>query len=290
MTILDIVNFHLLPGVVIGATYALGAIGVTLVFAIMRHGHIAHGDLAAFGAFAALGIVTAAGLPPYAALPFAMLLCGGVAVGVDRLFYSPLRAQPKLITTIASLGVALMLRAVIQIYWGVQTQAYAAGISRPQHWLGLRIKGNEILTVVFAIALIAILQLFLTRTKWGKAMRAMSDNPDLASLSGVDNRKVIALTWLIVGALCAASGFFLGLNTELKPLMGWNILLPTFAAAVLGGVGKIEGAVVGGLIIGIAEEMSVLAIPTEYKAISSFLILLLVLFIRPRGLFHGKVL
>jgi len=290
MSVLEIINFHLLPGVVIGTTYALAAIGITLVYAIMRHGHIAHGDLAAFGAYTALGFIAGLGLPAYVALPLAMVFCGLVAVGIDEVFYSPLRRQPKLITTIASLGAALMLRSIIQIYWGVQTQSYFSGITRPHNWLGLRIKVHEIVTVLLAIGLVVALQLFLTRSKWGKAMRAMSDNPDLASLSGVDNRKVNALTWLIAGALCAAAGFFLGLNTELKPLMGWSILLPTFAAAVLGGIGKIEGAIVGGLIIGVVEEMSVLIIPTEYKATSSFFVLLVVLLLRPRGIFNGKLI
>lgn len=118
----------------------------------------------------------------------------------------------------------------------------------------------------------------------------MSDNPDLALLSGVDNRKITMLTWGIVGILCAASGFFLGINTELKPLMGWTMLLPMFAAAILGGVGRVEGAVIGGLIVGIAEETSVLFIPGEYKAAMAFAILLLILLVRPTGLLKGKVL
>ncbi len=140
------------------------------------------------------------------------------------------------------------------------------------------------------IGFVAALQLFLMKTKWGKAMRAMSDNPDLALLSGVDNRKVVMMTWAIVGALCAASGFFLGVNTELKSLMGWQMLLPMFAAAILGGVGRIEGAVIGGLIVGIAEELSVLVLPSEYKAAMAFVILLLMLLVRPTGLLRGKVL
>jgi branched-chain amino acid transport system permease protein len=152
------------------------------------------------------------------------------------------------------------------------------------------VKSHELVTLLVAVSLVVALQLFLTRHKWGKAMRAMSDNPDLALLSGVDNDKVIALTWVIAGGLCAASGFFLGLNTELKSLMGWNILLPTFAAAILGGVGRIEGAIVGGLVVGITEELSVLVIPSEYKVLSAFVILLLVLLVRPTGIFRGKIL
>ena len=290
MDLLSFINFYLLPGIVQGSIYALGAIGVTLVFAIMRYGHFAHGDLATFGAFLALLFTTTFGLSPYAALPLAIVLAGFLAVGIDRLFYAHLRTRPKIITTIASFGVALMLRSVVQVVWGVDTQSYTHGITRPENWFGIRIKSHELVTLLAAIGLVVALQLFLTRNKWGKAMRAMSDNPDLALLSGVDNGKVVALTWMIVGGLCAASGFFLGLNTELKSLMGWNILLPTFAAAILGGVGRVEGAIVGGLIVGITEELSVLIIPTEYKVLSSFAILLLVLLVRPTGIFRGKIL
>jgi branched-chain amino acid transport system permease protein len=290
MDILSFINFFLIPGIIQGSIYALGAIGITLVFAIMRYGHFAHGDLATFGAFIALAFTTILGVSPYVALPLAVVATGLVAIGIDRLFYAHLRTKPKIITTIASLGIALMLRSFVQVVWGVNTTSYTPGITRPENWYGIRVKSYEIVTLLVMIALVAVLQLFLTRNKWGKAMRAMSSNPDLALLSGVDNNKVIALTWIISGGLCAASGFFLGLNTELKSLMGWNILLPTFAAAILGGVGRIEGAIVGGLIIGIAEEISVLIIPGEYKAMSAFGILLLVLLFRPTGLFRGKVL
>ena len=290
MDMLAFINFFLLPGIVQGSIYALGAIGITLVFAIMRYGHFAHGDLATFGAFMALFFTTAFGLSPYAALPFAIVTAAVIAVGIDRLFYAHLRTTPKIITTIASFGVALMLRSFVQVVWGVNSTSYTRGITRPENWFGIRVKSHEIVTLIVAIVLVVALQVFLTRNKWGKAMRAMSDNPSLALLSGVDNGKVIALTWIIAGGLCAASGFFLGLNTELKSLMGWNILLPTFAGAILGGVGRVEGAIVGGLIVGIAEELSVLVIPSEYKVMSAFAILLLVLLVRPTGIFRGKVL
>lgn len=290
MSLFDFINFYLVPGIVQGSIYALGAIAVTLVYAIMRHGHFAHGDMATLGAFIALFVVTSMGFPIYVALPLAMVVSGSVAVGIDRVFYAHLRTRPMIITTIASLGIALMLRSVVQMIWGVNTESYSTGITRPNDWFGIRLKSYEVITLLVAIALVVALYAFLNKTKWGKAMRAMSDNPDLALLSGIDNRKVVTLTWMIVGGLCAASGFFLGLNTEVKSMMGWNILLPTFAAAILGGVGRIEGAIVGGLIVGIAEELSVLVIPPEYKMLAPFVILLAVLLIRPRGIFHGKLL
>lgn len=287
---LELVNFYVIPGVVLGSIYALGAVGITLIFAILRYAHLAHGDLATLGAFTALAVVTSFGISPIAALPVAIIATAAVAVGVDKVFYEHLRDRPKIMTVMASLGIALMIRAVVLVVWGVDTQTYTRGIVRPEDYFGLRIRDRELYTVFAMLLLVGALHTFLTRSKWGKAMRAMSDNPNLAQLSGIDNRKVIVLTWIIAGGLCAASGFFLGINTELKSMMGWHMLLPMFAAAILGGVGRIEGAVLGGLIVGIAEEMSVLVIPSEYKAAMAFAILLFMLLVRPTGLLKGKVL
>ncbi|GGE90681.1 branched-chain amino acid ABC transporter permease [Stappia taiwanensis] len=290
MGALEIINFYLVPGLVVGSIYALGAVGITLVFAILRYAHLAHGDLATLGAFLGLGLVTALGISPYLALTAVMALTAVVAVGIDRVFYDYLRERPKIVTVMASLGIALMVRAIVQMVWGVDSQTYTRGIVRPENWFGIRVRDRELITIVAMIVLVVALQLFLQRSKWGKAMRAMSDNPDLALLSGVDNGKVVTITWVIVGGLCAAAGLFLGLNFELKAMMGWSMLLPMFAAAILGGVGRVEGAVLGGLIVGVAEEMSTLFLPTEYKAATAFAILLLMLLVRPTGLLRGKVL
>ncbi|CTQ64833.1 branched-chain amino acid ABC transporter permease [Roseibium alexandrii] len=290
MDLFELLNFYVIPGIVLGSIYALGAVGITLIFAILRYAHLAHGDLATLGAFIALAVVTTLGVSPLAALPIAIIATAAVAVGIDKVFYDHLRERPKIVTVMASLGIALMIRAVVQVVWGVDTETYSRGIVRPENYFGLRIRDREIYTVIAMLALVGVLHVFLTQSKWGKAMRAMSDNPNLALLSGIDNRKVIILTWVIAGGLCAASGFFLGLNTELKSMMGWHMLLPMFAAAILGGVGRVEGAVLGGLIVGIAEELSVLVIPSEYKAAMAFAILLFMLLVRPTGLLKGKVL
>ena len=290
MDILELINFYIIPGIVLGSIYALGAVGITLLFAILRYAHLAHGDLATFGAFIALAIVAGVGISPLLALPFAMLATAAIAIGIDKVFYEHLRERPKIMTVMASLGIALMVRSVGQVIWGVDAESYVRGIVRPEDYFGLRIREREIYTVLFMIGLLIALQLFLSRSKWGKAMRAMSDNPNLALLSGIDNKKVVMLTWIIAGGLCAASGVFLGINTELKSMMGWNMLLPMFAAAILGGVGRVEGAVLGGLIVGIAEELSVLVLPSEYKAAMAFAILLFMLLVRPTGILRGKVL
>ncbi len=290
MSLFELINFYLVPGIVFGSIYALGAVGITLIYAILRYGHLAHGDIATLGAFIALAALAIPGMPVLGALLIAMVVTAAITVGIDRVFYAHLRERPKIITVMASLGIALMARAVVQVIWGVDPVSYEHGIMRPHNYFGLLLKNREILTIVTVVVLVVALQMFLNRSKWGKAMRAMSDNPDLALLSGIDNRKVIRLTWIISGALCAAAGVFLGWNTQLTSMMGWSMLMPMFAAAVLGGIGRVDGAIVGGLIVGIAEELSVLVIPSEYKTATAFAILLLMLLVRPTGLLRGKVI
>lgn len=290
MTFIDFINFHIVPGVVLGSIYAVGAIGITMVFGILRFAHLAHGDLATMGAFIALSTIGLFGVSPWVGLPVAMIFAAAIAVGIDRAFYDYLRDRPKILTVMASLGVALMLRSLVQVIWGVDPTTYQRGIVRPDDYFGILLRDRELYTLLAVAAIVIGLEAFLRKSKWGKAMRAMSDNPDLARLSGVDNRHVTMLTWAIVGALCAAAGFLLGLNNELNSMMGWHLLLPMFAAAILGGVGRVEGALLGGLIVGIAEELSVLILPGQYKAATAFVILLLILLVRPRGLLNGKVL
>ncbi len=290
MAIIDFINFYIVPGLLLGSIYAVGAIGITMVFGILRFAHFAHGDMATMGAFIALAVVGLFGVTPWTALPIAMVLTAILAVGIDRTFYDYLRKRPAILTVMASLGVALMLRSLVQVIWGVDPQTYQRGIVRPDTYFGILLRPRELYTFLSVIVIVVALTIFLRASKWGKAMRAMSDNPDLARLSGVDNRMVTLLLWTIVGALCAASGFMLAINTELTPMMGWFLLLPMFAAAILGGVGRVEGAVLGGLIVGMVEELSVLVMPGQYKAATAFVILLLILLVRPRGLLNGKVL
>lgn len=290
MTVLDFINFYVVPGLVLGSIYAVGAIGITMVFGIMRFAHLAHGDMATMGAYFALAAIGLFGVSPWMALPIAMIMAAILAVGIDRVFYDYLRERPKILTVMASLGLALMLRSAVQVIWGVDPITYVRGIVRPESYFGILLRPRELYTLLALVAIVIALTLFLKKSRWGKAMRAMSDNPDLALLSGVDNRMVTILTWSIVGALCAAAGFMLGINTELNSMMGWHLLLPMFAAAILGGVGRVEGAVLGGFIVGLVEELSVLVLPGQYKAATAFVILLLILLVRPRGLLNGKVL
>ncbi len=280
----------LLYGVVLGGIISLGAVGVSLIFGILRFAHFAHGDMMTLGAyFAYLGVVTLS-LPWPLAFPLALLLSMGTAVGLDRVLYRRFRQKrtPPVILLIASFGVALMIRSLVQVIWGPDNLVYASGIQMPWRVMDLRLKPDHLWTLVGALSLVVLLHLFLQRTRMGKAMRAMADNPDLARLSGINTEKVVAWTWILGAGLAAAAGIFLALDTRLNPTMGWKMLLPVFAAAILGGIGRPYGAIVGGMVVGIAQEMSTLVLPPTYKHAVAFAIMVVMLVWKPTGLFGGR--
>ncbi len=278
----------ILYGIVLGSIITLGAIGVSLIFGILRFAHFAHGDMMTVGAYLALFGVGVLGLPMAVAFPLALAGTALVGIGIDKAIYRYLRKASPIIMLISSVGTALMLRSLVQILWGPDNKIYEAGIRIPYRFWGLRIKPDQITIVVGAFALVVLLHLFLHRTKMGKAMRATSDNIDLAKVSGINTERVILWTWIIAGALAAAGGIFLGIDTRLNPIMGWRILLPVFAASILGGIGSIYGAIVGGLLIGIVQELSTLFISPAYKPAVAFGIMVIMLVVRPTGLMGGK--
>jgi len=294
---MDFINFHLIPGLVLGSIYALGAIGVTLTFGILRFANFAHGEMMTLGAYFALSLIHLSGWHPLIVLPFAMLLCIAVSLGIDRFFYKPFRNSPTIILVIASFGMMLMVRSITQFSWGVQLQSLKPGIQFPYVFFDtLRISPRHIIIIASAIVLMLAVHLLLTTTRIGKAMRAMSDSPVLARLSGIDTEQVIRATWMVGAATAAAAGVFLAFDSHLDTMMGFQILLPVFAAAILGGIGQPYGAMVGGLVIGVVEELSTYAwigqtplISPGYKAGVSFAIMIALLIWRPSGLFRGRI-
>ncbi len=278
-------------GILSGSILALGAIGLTLIYGILNFANFAHGDLLALGAYLALFFKVGVGLPLWLAFPLSMLCTAVLAVGLDRAWFRPLRrrqARP-VILAISSLGLALILRNVIRILWGPQAQYYSREIHFPFAVPGLNVRVNtqQILIFVVAVGLVVLVSLFLQRTRLGKAMRATSDNANLALVSGIDTERVVVWTWLLGAALAAAGGILLGMSVRLQPIMGWDLLLPIFAATILGSIGSPYGAMLGALIIGLAEELSTQVIPTEYKGAVSLMLLVLVLLVRPQGLLGG---
>jgi branched-subunit amino acid ABC-type transport system permease component len=309
--LIDFINFYLFPGLVLGSIYALGALGVSLVFGVLRFAHFAHGDMMTLGAYFSLTLVFAlSGMPaadlspairPWLGLPIAIVGTGLVCIVIDKVFYRPLRDRPTVIILIASFGIALMVRSAVQLIWTPLPQSYTRGIQRPTILdLGfdepLRFLARHLYMMLVVVILIVLVHYFLTRTRHGKAMRALSDDPDLAKISGIDTERITTWMWVIGGGLAGAAGVLIGIDTEVHTMMGWNVLLPVFAAAILGGIGKPYGAIAGGLVIGFAEEMSAYPLigdepllePT-YKSAVAFAIMVAMLLWRPSGLFRGRV-
>jgi branched-chain amino acid transport system permease protein len=325
------INRVLISGTVLGSIYALGAIGVTLVFGILRFAHFAHGDMMTMGAFiafllasmlAAMGIILP--LPMgFVVLPVAMVLTAFIALGIDKGFYAPLRARgAKPVTLlIASIGVTLMIQGLVRLIFGSGTKTmFAAGEIKDifridMSWAGgsrpINITEPQVIMFVVTALIVIALHLFLTRSRLGKAMRAMADNADLAQVSGINTALVVRVTWVIAGSLACVAGTMLALDVALMPDLAFNIVLPIFAAAIVGGLGHAYGAIVGGFLIAFAETLAVFnwtailrpingllpegtelpanlaLVPTEYKLTVAFVILVITLLVRPTGIFKG---
>lgn len=323
-------NFVLVPGIAYGSQLALGALGVTLIFAVLRFTNIAHGDTMAFGtmitifttwALQAAGVSIAPLPTALLALPVGIAATAALVYGTDHLVYRFYRRQKvaPVMLLIVSIGVMFMMNGLVRFIIGPDDQRFADGerfIISARNFKemtgldeGLAIKTTQGLTVITAVIVVAALFFFLNRTRMGKSMRAYSDNEDLALLSGINPEKVVAVTWLIVAALATIAGVLYGLDKSFKPFTYFQLLLPVFAAAIVGGLGSPLGAIAGGFVIAFSEvtvtyafkKVLVYLLPerlepsglvqllaTDYKFAVSFAILVIVLLIKPTGLFGGK--
>jgi branched-chain amino acid transport system permease protein/neutral amino acid transport system permease protein len=295
-------------GIVFGSIISLGAIGLTLVFGIIRFANFAHGDLMTSGAYIALfmvsGVLAWIGVPDtnfgslsfgwrmLIAFPVSMFAVACIAIALDRILYKKLRAKKShaVILAMSSLGAAFILRMLVLIFWGADSLFYRPGMLRHaiQLPVGIKIRPDQILILILVFSLVALLHLYLQKTKMGKAMRATADNMDLALVSGIDTERVIILTWGIGGALAAAGGILYGVDVQVHAYMGWNFLIPLFAATILGTIGNIYGALVGGLVIGIIQQVSTAFMPPTYKPAVAFMVMIIILLVRPKGIFGGK--
>ncbi|QYK40121.1 MAG: branched-chain amino acid ABC transporter permease [Paracoccaceae bacterium] len=323
-------NFVFIPATAYGAQLALGALGVTLIYGILRFSNFAHGDTMALGTTFAILItwalqgagITAGPLPTaLIALPFAIGATALFVLGTDRAvyrFYRRQKAAPAILV-IVSLGVMFVMNGVVRFIIGVDDQNFAdgtrfvisAGDFRAMTGLaeGLALRSTQVITVVVAILVVAWLFWFLNRTRTGKSMRAFSDNEDLALLSGINPDRVVAVTWIIAAALATIAGVLYGLDKSFKPFTYFQLLLPIFASAIVGGLGNPLGAIAGGFVIAFSEvtvtyawkkvvtyvvpesmapEGLVQLMSTDYKFAVSFTILIIVLLFMPTGLFKGK--
>ena len=323
-------NFVLIPAIAYGSQLALGALGVTLIYGILRFSNFAHGDTMAFGAmiavmvtwwFQSMGLNFGPLPTALLALPFAILGTMVLVLITDRMvykFYREQKAKP-VILVIVSMGVMFIMNGLVRFIIGPNDQKFADGerfiisVRDFKAMTGLReglaIKTTQGITVVVAVICVALLFWFLNRTRTGKSMRAYSDNEDLALLSGINPERVVMYTWLIVAALATTAGVLYGLDKSFKPFVYFQLLLPIFASAIVGGLGSPVGAIAGGFVIAFSEvtityawkKVLVYLMPeslepdglvqllsTDYKFAVSFVILIVVLLFKPTGLFKGK--
>lgn len=325
-------NFVLIPAISYGSQLALGALGITLIYAILRFSHFAHGDVMAFGTMGVIlatwglqGMGVSLGIWPTAllALPVGIVAAAAVLLLADRTvyrFYRKVKAKP-IVVVMASLGVMFVVNGLVRFIIGPNDQNFADGArflftvrefrdaTGLAEGMGLRV--SQVITVAVTAVVVALLFWFLNRTRTGKSMRAYSDNEDLALLSGINPERVVTVTWLIVAVLVTMAGTLYGLDKTFKPFTYFQLLLPMFAAAILGGMGNPVGAVAGAFVIALSEVGVTYAfrkfveyllpagleptglvqlLSTDYKFAVSFVLLVVVLLIRPTGLFRGQVL
>ncbi|MDQ4106672.1 MAG: branched-chain amino acid ABC transporter permease [Actinomycetota bacterium] len=278
-------------GIVIGSVIAVAAVGLTHVFGILRLINFAHGDFLTLGAFVAV-VGTGAGLPLYVAAIPAILVGAGVAGGLEKVLWGPLRRRGASTVNllIVSIGLALVLRYTL--FWIFGSGVYRYGpVSRRIDFGLFALTPQDIIIVVGSAAALFGVALMLQKTRIGKAMRALSDNRDLAEASGIDVGRVTMITWLIAGALTAYGGIMLGLQGRIFANMGWFLLLLIFAGVILGGIGSAYGAMIGSLIIGVTQELathSVIGLPSDLKTGVAFLVLIVMLLFRPQGIMGRK--
>lgn len=324
-----ILNYIIVPATAYGAQLALGALGVTLIYGILRFSNFAHGDTMAFGtgltilvtwAMQAAGISFGPLPTALLALPIGIALTAALVLATDKVVYSyyrKVRAAPIYITMV-SVGVMFVMNGLTRVLIGVDEIKFADGarflISAPDFKVltgltePLAIRATTAITVITAGLVVWALFWFLAKTRTGKSMRAYADNEDLALLSGIDPNRVVAVTWVIAAALATIAGTLYGLDKSFKAFNYFQLLLPIFAAAIVGGLGNPLGAIAGGFVIAFSEvsityawkKVAMYLIPgyepegllqllsTEYKFAVSFAILIIVLLFKPTGLFKGK--
>lgn len=277
---------QLVNGLQIGSIYALIALGYTMVYGIVRLINFAHGDIYMVGAYIGFFAAGAFGKSFPIALTTAMLGCAAIGLTIERLAYRPLRNAPRLATLTTALGVSIFLENFVRKFVGPNFLPYPPLLKTSQvSLLGLRISGATLIVVAVAAGLLVILQFIVLKTKIGKAMRAVSFDMDAARLMGIDVDRIIAATFFVGSSLAAAAGVLVGVAyPRIDPYMGVLPGLKAFVAAVLGGIGNIPGAVLGGLVMGVAETLVTGFIRSSLRDAIAFAILIVVLLVRPSGI------
>lgn len=279
----------ILNGILAGCIYALFAMGLTLIYGVLNFVNFAHGELIMWGAyFLYLLMEKPIGLPLSLALLPALFFTIMLGLGTDRFIFQPLRQANRLTLLIASLGLSFLLRNGAQFFWGAEIRTYGFEIKRGMRFWGVSITSYQVAIIIASVICVAFLYLLFYKSRIGKSMRAVSDNLELARVVGINSKRAIQLAWIIAAVLAGIGGILLALDTNLQPGMGLINLVKAFAATLLGGVGNLWGALLGGIVIGLAENLGVLVISPGYKDAIAFGIMVLMLLLRPMVLFGSK--
>jgi neutral amino acid transport system permease protein len=278
-----------LNGLSLGAIYALGAVGLTLVYAILKLVNFAHGDFLTFGAYMAYLINVTWGMPLVLGILFAMATTAVLGIFLERVMWGPMRVRGAgmLQLILMSIGLALVIRYAVQYAWGTEVRQLDVNVTDTVNFLGLRVGQTQLIVIVVGLVVLVAIGLMLRYALLGKRMRALADDIDLAETAGIDTSRVILWTWIFAGALAGLAGVMAAAITDIRPELGFELLVVIFAAVILGGIGDAFGALAAGLVLGVVIEWSTLVIDAQWKTFIGFVILIIALVIRPQGIF-GK--
>ena len=277
-------------GIAVGSLIALSAVGLTLTYGILRLANFAHGDFMTLGAYLTW-VANTNGVNIWLSILLGAVGTIAAMLLSELLLWKPMRDRRATSTTliIISIGLALFIRSAILIIWGSSNKSYDLPLVQALDVGGVRVAYYRIIVIGLAVVAMGALHFLLQNSKIGKAMRAVADNIDLARVSGINVERVVLWTWVITGVLTAFSGAMYGLITQIRPNMGWFLILPLFASVILGGIGNPYGAIAGGIVIGLAQELSVPWLGSQYKLGVALLVMVLILLVRPQGLFKGTI-
>jgi branched-chain amino acid transport system permease protein len=282
----------LINSFIAGSTYALVGLGFTLIYCTTRFFHFAHGGLYALGAYLMLLFARLLELPVYLSALFAILLTALIGCAFDRVVYRPIRQRGAgpLACMLSSLGLLIIIQNVISLAAGEETRALRTGaVVEGIIVLDARITATQLTTMVVCTALYLLTLMTILYTRIGRTVRAVANDPHLARVVGIDSDRVVLFTFGTGSALAAVAGILVGYDTDLTPMMGFHALLMGVVAVIVGGVGSVPGAALGGLLVGIAQSFGVWKLPTQWQDAIVFVILILFLLFRPQG-FLGKPL
>ena len=276
-----------LAGLSTGAIYALGAVGLTLVYGILKLVNFAHGDFLTFGAYMAFLMNVTWDIPLVFAVFFAIATTAVLGIFLERVMWGPMRARRAgmLQLLLMSIGLAFLIRSVIQFEWGTEIRSLNVNDTATVDFLGLSMGRTQAITIVIGFAVIVAIGLMLRYSLLGKRMRALSDDLELAETAGIDTSRVVLWTWVFAGGLAGLAGVLAGATLDLQPELGFTLLLAIFAAVVLGGIGDAFGALAGGMVLGLVTEWSTMFIDARWKLAIGFVVLIIVLVVRPQGIF-----